>query len=70
MSPESTGKQIGIVSHDETVGKVFIVVSDDTRRCAVCDQLFTRQASFEHSKLPCYPSTYSCEAQNHRKDSN
>jgi hypothetical protein len=59
MISETTGKQAGAVAHDETVGKVFVVVSDDTRRCLVCEQLFTRQASREHSMTVCYPPAYS-----------
>jgi len=55
MIKETTGKQVGGVVHDETVAKVFVVVSDDTRRCLVCDQLFTRQGSREHSMTICYP---------------
>jgi len=45
---------------DEGYSKVFIVVGDDTRRCLVCDQLFTRQQSYEHSKVTCYPWSHSC----------
>ena len=53
MIPLTTGKKTGVVAHDEAVGKVFIVVGDE-RRCLICDQLFTRQRSFEHSKTICY----------------
>lgn len=55
MISNSTGRPIGAVRQDETIGKVFVVVNDDTRRCLVCDQLFTRHGSFEHSKMICYP---------------
>ena len=55
MIQDHTVKQIGAVRRDETVGKVFIVVSEDTRRCLACDQLFTKQESFDHSQVPCYP---------------
>jgi hypothetical protein len=55
MIRETTGKQTGVVTRDETVAKVFIVVSNDTRRCLICDQLFTRRGSFEHSETICYP---------------
>lgn len=54
MIPENTGKQIGTVA-DERVAKVFIVVGDDTRRCLICEKLFSRRASFEHSTTICYP---------------
>lgn len=29
-----------VAFNDEKVAKVFVVVSDDTRRCLICDQLF------------------------------
>ncbi len=53
MIPENTGKQVGTVA-DERVAKVFIVVGDDVRRCLICEKLFSRQASFEHSTTICY----------------
>ena len=55
MIQDHTVTQIGAVRRDETVGKVFVVVREDTRRCLVCDQLFTRRGSFDHSQLTCYP---------------
>jgi hypothetical protein len=55
MIQNSTAKQVGTVRRDETVGKVFTVVSEDARRCLVCDQLFTRKESFDHSQMTCYP---------------
>jgi len=56
MTFDRTTKQTGVTPHDERVGKVFIVISGNTRKCLVCDQLFTRQGSFEHSKVTCYPT--------------
>jgi hypothetical protein len=38
------------------VGKVFIVFSHGTRRCLICERLFTREASREHSEVPCVPA--------------
>jgi len=55
MMTSAKGVQFPAAFKDEKVGKVFVVVSDDTRRCLICDQLFTRQGSFEHSKVTCYP---------------
>ena len=40
----------------DTVGKVFIVFVNGTRRCLVCERLFTRDASRAHSDVPCNPS--------------
>jgi len=38
----------------ERIGKVFIVVGQDVRRCLVCEQLFTRRAASEHAKVACH----------------
>jgi len=46
-----------VAAKDESVGKVFIVIDLDTRKCLVCDQLFTRQRSFQHSMVTCYPTS-------------
>ena len=40
----------------DTVGKVFIVFVNGTRRCLVCERLFTRDASRGHSDVPCDPA--------------
>ncbi len=42
---------------DESYSKVFIVCGEGalSRKCLVCDQVFTRQESFEHSMTVCYP---------------
>jgi len=40
----------------DRVGKVFIVFVNGTRRCLVCEQLFTWDASREHSDVPCKAS--------------
>jgi len=56
MTFDHTFKQLGVAAHDESVGKVFVVISDDTRKCLICDQLFTRQESFQHSMVTCYPT--------------
>ena len=54
MIPETTAKEIGTVA-DERVAKVFIVMDDNTRKCLICEQAFSREASYEHSKTICYP---------------
>ncbi|HEV2397463.1 MAG TPA: hypothetical protein VGS27_11020 [Candidatus Sulfotelmatobacter sp.] len=60
MIPSDKFSLFAATFDDEKVAKVFIVVGEDTRKCLVCDQLFTRQESFEHSKVTCYPWTHSC----------
>ena len=44
-------------AHTDQVGKVFIVVAQRVRRCAICEQLFTRRAAAEHSTVPCMPNS-------------
>ena len=39
----------------DRVGKVFIVVGQDVRRCLTCEQLFTQRAASEHAKAACHP---------------
>lgn len=55
MMPSDSSVLFPATFDDERVAKVFVVVSEDTRRCLICDQLFSRQRSFEHSKTICYP---------------
>jgi hypothetical protein len=38
----------------DTVGKVFIV-TQGMRRCLICNQVFTRQASARHANVVCWP---------------
>jgi len=45
---------------DEGYYKVFIVVGENAQKCAVCNQLYTRQEAYEHSKVTCYPWSQSC----------
>lgn len=40
---------------EDRIGKVFVVFVHGTRRCLVCERLFTRDASREHSEVPCVP---------------
>jgi hypothetical protein len=40
----------------DRVGKVFIVFVNGTRRCLVCERLFTLDASREHCEVPCDPA--------------
>lgn len=37
------------------IGKVFIVVSQDLRRCLICEQVFPRRACAEHATVACHP---------------
>jgi hypothetical protein len=44
---------------NDSVGKVFIV-RGSLRKCVICDVLFSREASREHSVQICFPATPSC----------
>jgi hypothetical protein len=57
MSRTMTQPSVGNRAHwsDEQYAKPFVVVAEDRRRCFACNELFTRQESFHHSQLPCYP---------------
>jgi|HubBroStandDraft_6_1064221.scaffolds.fasta_scaffold361942_2 hypothetical protein len=44
------------VFRTDTVGKLFSVFVYGTRRCLVCERLFTHDASREHCDVPCVPA--------------
>lgn len=52
---EKTQRGAGSTRSDQ-IGKVFIVVGQDVRKCLICEQTFTRQASAEHAKAACFPA--------------
>jgi len=53
MIRNSADKRIG--SCNESYSKVFICLGADLRKCLICEQVSSRQGSFEHSKTICYP---------------
>jgi len=40
-------------SKNDVVGKVFLYMSPDERRCLVCLQVFSRLGSLQHSRERC-----------------
>ena len=59
MTQDTEDRGIG-AGNDESYSKVFVVCGEGAqlrrlRRCLICDQVFSRQDSFEHSKFPCNP---------------
>jgi len=52
---ETTQRSTGSIRTDQS-GKVFLVVSQDVRKCLVCEQFFTRRASAEHTMVACHPA--------------
>ena len=55
MTQDSKQTHHEVDAHPDLVGKVFKVVSQDMRKCLVCDQVFTRKAACEHADTVCYP---------------
>jgi len=47
--------------NDEVIGKIFVALSQDMRQCLICDGVFTKQGSADHSATPCYPRTRESE---------
>ena len=44
-------------THTDEIGKVFIVVGQRVRKCAICEEFFTRRTASEHAKVLCMPGT-------------
>ena len=42
--------------NDEVIGKIFVALSQDMRRCLICDGVFTTQAAAAHAGTICCPS--------------
>ncbi len=42
-------------ARDDRIGKAFVVVGRNVRRCLVCEELFTRRTASEHAEVDCYP---------------
>lgn len=55
MIPTSADERIKAGADDDRVGKVFMALADDMRRCLICERVFSRRDSFEHTKFPCHP---------------
>lgn len=55
---EQTPRETGVPRSDR-VGKVFIVVAQDERRCLICEGVFTRKGADEHTKVSCLPAVCS-----------
>ena len=52
---QDTNETRACVGSDESYAKVFICLGQDLRKCLICERVFSRQESFEHSKFPCQP---------------
>jgi hypothetical protein len=47
-------RDAGSIRTDQ-IGKVFVLVGKDVRKCLVCEQLFTRRTASEHARVVCMP---------------
>jgi hypothetical protein len=54
MTADKTTRRGADSTHTDQIGKVFIVVDQDVRKCLICEQLFTRRAASEHAKGACH----------------
>ena len=52
---EQTRRETGFTRSDQ-IGKVFIVVGRDVRKCLICEGTFTRHGAAEHANAACYPA--------------
>jgi hypothetical protein len=50
---DKTRLDAGSIRTDQ-IGKVFVCVGKNVRQCLVCEQLFTRRAASEHTKVACH----------------
>jgi hypothetical protein len=46
---EKTTRRGADSTRTDQIGKVFLVVGQDVRKCLVCERLFTRRSASEHS---------------------
>jgi hypothetical protein len=43
------------VTIEDQIGKVFIALGEDKRKCLICDDVFNLQGAAEHSEMLCFP---------------
>jgi len=49
LTAEKTTRRGADSTRTDQIGKVFLVVGQDVRKCLVCERLFTRRSASEHS---------------------
>jgi hypothetical protein len=62
MPTDNPMKPAAVVQSD-VVGKPFLVVNLETRKCFVCEGLFTRKQAQAHATVVCYPKTCAFQKQ-------
>lgn len=54
--------ELAVSLQDDRIGKPFLVMAGGVRQCLVCQQLFSREEAPRHSRVGCYPSEESTDA--------
>ena len=55
MAADEETRRNAPATRADRIGKVFIVVGRDERKCLICDCVFTRQGAAEHADMVCCP---------------
>ena len=55
MTINDQGSRGAAVTSADQIGKVFVVVGQDERKCLICDGVFTRQDASAHANGLCMP---------------
>ena len=55
LMAESNPKVDTVAVSNDLIGKPFLVMADQLRKCMVCGEVFSRQEAFRHSRVICYP---------------
>ena len=53
MTSDDQGSRGTAVTSTDQIGKVFVVVGQDVRRCFVCEEVFTRKGASCHFNMVC-----------------
>ena len=51
---EKTQRDAGSARTDQ-IGKVFVLVGKDVRKCLICEEFFMRRAASKHATVLCMP---------------
>ena len=44
-----------VLASDDRIGKPFLVMAGNIRKCIVCEERFTRQEASNHARVVCQP---------------
>lgn len=46
----------GALASDDRIGKPFLVMAGNIRKCLVCDEFYSREQAPAHARVTCYPN--------------